>query len=87
MSKVGLTDNGNRRFGIDRREFSYTAYLPERRSGKDRRGAFEYRCTQTIESKSDIRTRGELEGCPLNYKFLSRRACRQTSILDDQPLL
>lgn len=56
MSNVGLTRNGNRRFGIDRREFSYTAYLPERRSGKDRRGVFEYRCIQTNESRSDIRT-------------------------------
>ena len=27
----------NRRTGIDRREFSYTHYLPERRGGKDRR--------------------------------------------------
>jgi len=60
MSNVGLTNNGNRRFGIDRREFSYTAYLPERRSGKDRRGVFEYRCIQTNDSKSDIRTYEEL---------------------------
>ena len=82
MDNVGLTNNGNRRFGIDRREFSYTAYLPERRSGKDRRSVFEYRYIQTIESKSDIRTREELEGCFLNYKFLSRRACGQISILD-----
>ena len=87
MDNVGLTNNGNRRFGIDRREFSYTAYLPERRSGKDRRGVFEYRCIQAIESKSDIRTREEFEGCFLNYKFLSRRACSQISILDYQPLL
>lgn len=27
----------NRRSGVDRRQFSYTAYIPERRSGKDRR--------------------------------------------------
>ncbi len=26
-----------RRIGIDRREFSFTAYVPERRTGKDRR--------------------------------------------------
>ena len=82
MSNVSLTDYGDRRFGIDRREFSYTACLPERRSGKDRRGVFEYRCIQAIESKSDIRTREELEECFLNYKFLSRRACGQISILD-----
>jgi hypothetical protein len=53
MNNVCLTDNGNRRFSNDRREFSYTAYLPERRSGKDRRGVFGYRSTQTNESRSD----------------------------------
>ena len=54
MNNVGITDNGNRRLGIDRREFSYTVYLPERRSGKDRRGIFDYRSIQTYESRSDI---------------------------------
>ena len=28
-----------RRFAIDRRQFSYADYIPERRSGKDRRGS------------------------------------------------
>ena len=54
MNNVGIIDSGNRRFGIDRREFSYTAYLPERRSGKDRRGVLDYRSIQTYESTSDI---------------------------------
>ena len=35
--KHALLDNGGRRSGFDRREFSYTAYIPERRSGKERR--------------------------------------------------
>ena len=30
-------DNGGRRLGADRRQFSYAMYLPERRIGKDRR--------------------------------------------------
>jgi hypothetical protein len=30
-------DKENRRIGIDRRQFSYTHHLPERRAGKDRR--------------------------------------------------
>jgi len=30
-------DNGGRRLGIERRQFSYTQHIPERRSGKDRR--------------------------------------------------
>ena len=30
-------DNGGRRSGIDRRQFSYSGHVPERRSGKERR--------------------------------------------------
>jgi len=30
-------DNGGRRSGIERRQFSYTQHIPEQRSGKDRR--------------------------------------------------
>ncbi|MFO7559912.1 MAG: hypothetical protein R6X10_13845 [Desulfobacterales bacterium] len=32
-----LADNGGRRSETDRRQFSYTSYIPERRSGVDRR--------------------------------------------------
>ena len=31
------SDNGGRRSGIDRRQFSYSGHMPERRSGEDRR--------------------------------------------------
>jgi hypothetical protein len=31
------SDKGGRRIGIERREFSFTAYVPERRHGEDRR--------------------------------------------------
>jgi hypothetical protein len=31
------SDKGGRRLGDDRRSYSYHGYLPERRSGKDRR--------------------------------------------------
>jgi len=37
MSTRLRLDNGERRSGIDRREFSYDQYIPERRSGEDRR--------------------------------------------------
>ncbi len=30
-------DNREKRSGIDRRQFSYSDYYPERRSGRDRR--------------------------------------------------
>ena len=32
-----LVDNGGRRLGFERRQFSYSEHIPERRSGKDRR--------------------------------------------------
>lgn len=32
-----LPDNGGRRTGIERRNFNYSAHIPERRSGEDRR--------------------------------------------------
>jgi len=32
-----LPDNGGRRLGIERREFSYDQHIPERRTGEDRR--------------------------------------------------
>ncbi len=39
-SRTGVltfVDKGERRSGIDRRTFSYTCYIPERRMGADRR--------------------------------------------------
>ena len=38
-----VKDNEESRAGIERRQFSYTAYIPERRSVKDRRKGFERR--------------------------------------------
>ena len=41
--KQALPDNGGRRTGIDRRQFSFTAHIPERRSGKERRSGLDRR--------------------------------------------
>ena len=38
-----LSYKGGRRSGIDRRRFSYTEHIPERRSGKERRSGFDRR--------------------------------------------
>ncbi len=37
IEKMVIKDNGGRRSGVDRRQFSYTSYIPERRSGVERR--------------------------------------------------
>lgn len=36
-------NKGDRRSGVDRRQFSYTGYIPERRSGHDRRSGLDRR--------------------------------------------
>lgn len=54
MNNVGMKNNGDRRLGVDRREFLYTVYLPERRSNKDRRRVSDHKSSQTIESRCDI---------------------------------
>jgi hypothetical protein len=38
-----INDNGGRRSGIDRREFSYFEHIPERRSVRDRRSGIDRR--------------------------------------------
>ncbi len=42
MSQL-LSDNGGRRSGIERRQQSYDAHIPERRSGNDRRRGIDRR--------------------------------------------
>ena len=54
---LALIDNGGRRFGSDRRKFSYTAHIPnkrtieDRRSGIDRRNGSNRRSGQIISKK------------------------------------
>ena len=43
QTELIMADNGGTRSGTDRRKFQYTAYIPERRSGKDRRRGFDRR--------------------------------------------
>ena len=38
-----IKDNGGSRIEIERRQFSYTAHIPERRSGRDRRKSLDRR--------------------------------------------
>ena len=43
QKELKMTDNGGAQSGNDRRKFQYTAYIPERRSGRDRRKGFDRR--------------------------------------------
>ena len=42
---INLLDNGGRRLGFDRRVYSYSFHIPERRNGKDRRNGSDRRKT------------------------------------------
>lgn len=44
-----VADNGGRRSGIERRRFSYSDHIPERRSGRDRRCGKDRRCGEDEE--------------------------------------
>jgi len=46
-----MLDNGGRRSGTDRRKFSYSAHIPELRSGKDRRKGLDRRRQQREQTK------------------------------------
>jgi hypothetical protein len=50
-----LADNGGTRAGIDRRKFNYTAYIPEKRSGMDRRKGFDRRSLMARKRESERR--------------------------------
>ncbi len=43
MAPPILHDNGGRRLGVDRRQFSYNHHIPERRSEIDRRSGLDRR--------------------------------------------
>ena len=45
-----LRDNGDRRVGVDRRIFSYSLYIPERRSLNDRRKSDNRQKTNRIKT-------------------------------------
>jgi hypothetical protein len=53
--ELKLADNGGTRTGIDRRKFHYTAYIPEKRSGMDRRKRFDRRSLMTRRRESERR--------------------------------
>jgi hypothetical protein len=50
------SDNGGRRSGAERRSFSYTYYIPERRTGKDRRHGNGRRMSQRPKISSETTT-------------------------------
>jgi hypothetical protein len=48
--RIRLRDKGGRRIGVDRRTFSYSLHIPERRSHNDRRKGVIRRKTNRIKN-------------------------------------
>jgi len=55
VNELIVVDNGGSRLGIDRRNFEYSAYIPERRSGRDRRKGFDRRNSIVLRRESERR--------------------------------
>ena len=55
VNELIMVDNGGTRLGIDRRNFEYSAYIPERRSGRDRRKGFDRRNSIVLRRESERR--------------------------------
>jgi len=53
FDKIKSIDNGGRRSGGDRRNYSYTLHIPERRIGKDRRSGEDRRKTPRLKFQRD----------------------------------
>lgn len=43
VMELSIKERGDRRLGIDRRQYFYNGHIPERRSGKDRRSGLDRR--------------------------------------------
>ena len=77
--EFNLRDNGGRRSGIDRRRFSYTSHIPERRRGSeqgeasDRRNGEDRRCGHDRRSGVDRRSLEERRIGPLGPRKKGER--------------
>jgi hypothetical protein len=58
-----MTGNGGTRSGTDRRKFQYTDYIPEKRSGRERRKGFDRRSPiarrRVSERRNSLNHRGQ----------------------------
>jgi len=53
MKTPAIHNESGRRSGLDRRQFSYAAHIPERRSGKERRTNWDRRTNGQAERSAN----------------------------------
>ena len=69
-----MTDRVGTRSGIDRRKFHYTDYIPEKRSGRDRRKGFDRRSPIARRRGSERRTNlNHRRPYPIEQRGISRK--------------
>ena len=75
LKQISNSDNNGQRSGMDRRNFTYTVNIPEKRSGEDRRRNKDQRpCLEDkIEWIWDDRHPANVGNCQLEYKQLQLR--------------
>jgi hypothetical protein len=61
MNKIRQINRNTRRLGKDRREFSYSMNIPERRFGGERRNGLERRITWRRDVKTGSKSRKQRE--------------------------
>jgi len=74
QTKAILQDNGGRRSGIDRRQFSYDAYIPERRWDVNQRSGEDQRSGKDRRSGADRRKKQKNRIRLLSYILNCQRA-------------
>ena len=75
---IALIDNGGRRLGVDRRQFSYTDYIPDKRLDDDRRTVFDRR--SVLHRRDEIDRRRDKVIILKNGKDLREGRDRRSSI-------
>ncbi len=69
-----MTGNGGTRSGTDRRKFQYTAYIPEKRSGRDRRKGFDRRSSIARRREAERRvSQNQREVFPIERRDVFRK--------------
>jgi len=58
LEQLVMLDNGGRRSGGDRRNYSYSLHIPERRSGSDRRSGRDRRKSPRVKETIPTKTAG-----------------------------
>jgi hypothetical protein len=75
MADAIVKDNGGTRSGFDRRQFTYTIFVPERRSRGDRRSGRDRRQMQQARGNLAVERRGAFVESKLPSAEMTPNVC------------